>query len=353
MKRIELSIVIPTFNEEVSLATALASIARQKQIEMEIIVADGDSTDLTSAVLQACPLRKLFLNSAVRNRAEQLNAGAALAKGEYLLFLHADSSFPDEYALRKGVDALRAAASSGNRSYAGHFRLKFGRLATAPSLGFAYYERKASLNRAGCAHGDQGIVLPTELFAAAGPFSTGCPLLAETRFADRLREQGVWLLLPADILTSARRFEAEGLQERQTLNAVIMALGAVGQEQLINGMPNIYREQSRSEYLDIYPLLKLIGQEITVLSRQERRIFWLRIGAYARDNAWQIPFFLDVRREFRTGDVAGDNGWSWLDRYERFCRILPGNRPGAYCAGLVARFWFKSQLFRAGGRGSS
>ena len=349
MRQIELSIIIPTMNEELSLPTALASIARQQQIEIEIIVADGGSTDLTQAVALGHHFQKISFVSTVCDKAEQLNLGATQAVGEYLLFMHADCSFPDDQALRKGVDSLaEAQARSGNKRFAGHFRLKFERNSTAPSLGYTYYERKASLNRPGCAHGDQGILLSRKMFAEHGAFSTSCPLLAETRLADQLREKGQWLLIPADILTSARRFEKEGLKERQILNAVILALDAAGMDQTINGIPQIYWEQSQSKSLEIYPMLLLVREKITALSREERRIFWLRIGVFVRDNAWQIPFFLDVKREYGSNGIIEDSFLYWLDRFERFCSTLICSRPGTYCACLITKIWFKFMLLRVG-----
>jgi hypothetical protein len=153
-------------------------------------------------------------------------------------------------------------------------------------------------------------------------------------------------------MTSARRFEKEGLKERQILNAVIMALCATGMDQMVSKIPNIYREHDKSGRLDIYQILLLVKEEIGALSRGERRSFWSRIGGYVSNNAWQIPFFLDVRREFRADGVARDNSsCRCLDRFDRFYSILTCNKLGACCASIIARIWFKSLLFREGDRG--
>ena len=160
--------------------------------------------------------------------------------------------------MRGAIDYLRQASSaSGGRLFAGHFGLRFRRSSSDHSLAYRYYESKARLNRAGCAHGDQGILIPAEFFRKSGGFDESCGLLAETRFADRLREQGAWLLLPREITTSARRFETEGMKERQTLNAVIMALAAADRYDIVRSLPDLYREQEKSAKLDLQPLFRV------------------------------------------------------------------------------------------------
>jgi hypothetical protein len=296
-------------------------------------------------------LQRIFFINGGCNKAEQLNSGVAKATGEIILFVHADSIFPDNLALRKGIDMLRRAESgSGGKAFAGHFRLRFERNSTAPSLGYTYFEQKARLDRPGCAHGDQGIMLSQKLFAECGPFAVACPLLSETRFADQLREKGQWLLIPADILTSARRFEKEGLRKRQVLNGIIMALGATGMDYLLNRLPDIYREHGQVERLEIHPLLVRLNQEISALSSDERRRFWMRIGNYVSCNAWQILFFLDIRREFRAdGGVGNKLSCGYLDRFDRVCRILACNKLGACCASVISRILFKLLLLRKSG----
>jgi hypothetical protein len=61
-----------------------------------------------------------------------------------------------------------------------------------------------------------------------GGFDETLELLEDNRFAEAVRKEGGWLLLPAEIVTSARRFETEGLAERQTLNALLMNFAAIG-----------------------------------------------------------------------------------------------------------------------------
>src|SRR5512133_2055709 len=110
---IELSIVIPTLNEEQTILATVNNLSAQKELRFEIIISDGGSTDSTCAV----SMKNRLVASTVTGRpgrAIQLNEGATRAKGEFILFLHADCSFSDNCALRKGIDKLRAEGTGPN-----------------------------------------------------------------------------------------------------------------------------------------------------------------------------------------------------------------------------------------------
>jgi rSAM/selenodomain-associated transferase 2 len=340
----ELSIVIPTLNEEHALPGTLSSLASQRACALEIIVSDGGSLDATGRVIAESALPASFITGKP-GRACQLNAGAAVARGEFILFIHADSLFVDEYALRGAIDYLRtAAATGGGKHFAGHFGVRFRRSSTGRSLAYRYYESKARLNRRECAHGDQGILLPTGFFRKSGGFDTSCELLAETRFADQLRTQGAWLLLPQEIATSARRFEKEGLKERQTLNAVIMALAAADRYDLIQRLPELYPEQQKSAQLDLQPLFRLIAESLSVLPREKQADFWERIGGYVCENAWQLAFFVDVATGFLTkkDHVPGRN--RFLEMYDRFFSGVVSTKGSGRIAAAASRAWLRQML---------
>jgi glycosyltransferase involved in cell wall biosynthesis len=329
----ELSIVIPTLNEAAALPEALASIVRQRDIAMEVVIADGGSTDGTCSLAAAAALPAKIVPGRP-GRCRQLNAGVAAASGEFILCLHADSILPDSMAFRMSVDFLRDAGK--DRPMAGHFRISFRRSSSVPSLGFRYYERKALLDRRGCSHGDQGILIPAELLRRNGGFDESCPLLAETRFADRLRESGSWLLLPAEISSSARRFEREGLKERQTLNAVIMALAECGREDILAAIPTLYRLHGETGKLRLRETFRKITALTGALPVAERAGFWERVGHYACSNAWQVPFFGDVL--LNSCYCRGDDT-PLLNLYDRHLQRLCTFRPAARLAALAARCW--------------
>jgi len=340
MKRPELSVVIPTLNEVTTIRQTLDSLALQEEAAMEVIVVDGGSTDATLQAVAGSGLAARIISSRA-GRSRQLNAGAANAGGEFLLFLHADSSFPDPLALRRGVDELRHAAADGAAVKAGRFSLSFGDKTSGPSFGYRYMERKARFNRPGCSHGDQGFLLPTALFDLAGPFSEECDLLAQTRFADRMIGKGGWLLLTPEIVTSARRFEAEGLWRRQTLNAVIMACGAAGMDRFLDDLPAIYRQHSDCGRLDIRLILGKLKQLIDELPPAQRKFFWRDVGNHVRENAWQAAFFLDLLLEDCFHGTGRKKRSPILACYDDRIFHLLDSRGGEFMARMLVRGLFQ------------
>ena len=86
-----ISVIIPTYNEERALPATLRHLAQQEG-DHEVIVVDGGSTDGTRALLEQDPTIQVAM--APKGRASQMNAGAKLAQGHWLLFLHADTILP-------------------------------------------------------------------------------------------------------------------------------------------------------------------------------------------------------------------------------------------------------------------
>jgi len=335
--KIELSIVIPTLNEEGSILRTLEDLSAQKDLQLEVIISDGGSFDNTCAEAMKSRLAVSTITGR-KGRAAQLNAGATKVKGEFILFLHADCSFSDDYALRKGIEAIRARRlEADGKPCAGHFCLNFKRSTYKPSIAYSFFETKARIDREGCAHGDQGILISADHFRQTGGFDEENRILAETRFADRLRCNGEWLLLPAGITTSARRFEEEGLKERQTLNAVIMALGAAGREDFLARIPELYRDGRQDSRLDIKGLLTRIIAMTSALSEHEQSEFWENIGLYMGKNAWQLALFLDEITKF-FGVSAGKNANSlFLANYERYLENIFCSRFSAILAATACR----------------
>ena len=98
-----LSIVIPTLNEAKTLPLLAADLVAQREITLEVLVGDGGSSDATQSVVEAAGWRFV---AAPRGRGAQMNAAARLARGDLLLFLHADSRLPDSLLLGRAVAEL-------------------------------------------------------------------------------------------------------------------------------------------------------------------------------------------------------------------------------------------------------
>jgi rSAM/selenodomain-associated transferase 2 len=343
--RPELSVIVPLYNESGTVETLFRTLAEQLEVRFELIVCDGGSTDASVTTVRSLAASAPFpvtLAACEKGRGLQLNAGAAASRGATLLFLHADSLFADRHALRNGLDALAAAISaSGNDRLAGHFTLRFARSSATPSWGYHFYECKARLHRSGCIHGDQGLLLRRTFFNAVGPFDASLPILEDTRLAETISRKGKWLLLPAEILTSARRFELEGMAERQTLNAIIFNFAAIGRDDFLREIPQLYDCQDRSRSLRLAPFFRRFRQLIRALPRRERLGLWYSTGAYVRDNAWQLAFALDARRSFRRGTPPIEGSAAFLACYDRYLDRLTDHAPGRLAAALLVRLWFE------------
>jgi rSAM/selenodomain-associated transferase 2 len=341
---LELTIIVPTFNEESTLPTLLSCLAAQQGVDFELIVADGGSIDGTREILANATASfgfPLTLLQCRPGRGAQLNAGARLARGETLLFLHADSAFPDHHALADGLFFLNEEiARRGSAALAGHFALRFSDTGPKHPAGYAYYESKARLDRPGCIHGDQGFMLRRAFFRQVGPFDASLPFLEDERFAGTLSGQGQWVLLPAEILTSARRFVTEGLFRRQLLNALVLNALAIGWDDFLREAPGLYALQDQAGPIDLRPFLRHIKKMLNEMSRTEARRTWYRSAAYARDNGWQLLLALDVWRGRRGDPAFRGERTPLLDRWERWYDRLTDHAGGRLlvAAGLWSVF---------------
>lgn len=208
---LRLSVIIPALDEEAAIAAAVRSGVR---MGAEVIVADGGSVDRTVACAEAAGARVV---KAERGRGPQMNAGAAAAGGEVLLFLHADSELAPDAG-----DLVRRAFSAGGVE-AATFRLRFD--GTSPLLRF--YEWCARLESPLTRFGDACIVVRAGLFREVGGFPPW-ELLEDVDLLRRLRARTRVRTLPADVLTSARRFGARGVIRAQLNNGALLLLFFLG-----------------------------------------------------------------------------------------------------------------------------
>lgn len=325
----EVSIVIPILNEAENLRPLMEGLARQKDARMEVIFSDGGSGDGTPARARKLG-EELSLEVDVvegpPGRGGQLNRGAARARAKYLLFLHADSTFSDPNALRDGLSAIsEESLAKGSSRVAGKFRLRFHRTEQDQQFGYYFYESKARLLRRECSHGDQGLLLPRSFFDEVGPFDQLFSMLAETRLADRVLDAGRLILLPGEIITSARRFEVEGLRQRQTVNALIMNFAAIKLHLFFRRLPDLYPAQHEARQLKVPLLLREVHRMLGELPLRERLTIWYATGSYVRRNAWQLAFACDAWRNRRRGIPPGSGMTPILDTYDRRIDRLADN----------------------------
>ncbi|HYW80466.1 MAG TPA: TIGR04283 family arsenosugar biosynthesis glycosyltransferase [Thermoguttaceae bacterium] len=193
-----ISVILPTYNEADGLADVLRSVQEADDRNIEMIVADGGSNDATRAIADACGTRVVC---SPKGRSRQMNAGAAVATGRILLFLHADTRLPRGFA----QDVRAALAEPGVA--AGAFDLRID----GASGSLRLIERTARLRAKylQMPYGDQAIFLRTEMFNSLEGFSD-LPIMEDFELVRRLRRRGRIALVDAPVVTSARRWRKLG-----------------------------------------------------------------------------------------------------------------------------------------------
>jgi rSAM/selenodomain-associated transferase 2 len=347
----EISVIVPLLNEAAELPGLLASLAAQEGVTLETILCDGGSADGSQQLCRELGANTTLTVHAIdtpRGRGLQMNAGAAIARGDLLLFLHADSRFDRTDALRTAVSAYREASQKARVPLAARFRLSFRRRDTRPALAYYFYESKARLERADCIRGDQGFLLSRTLFDSLGGFDTALPFLEDIRLVVATAERAEWLLLPAEISTSARRFETEGLYERQVVNAIITDAIATGWTEFFCALPGIYRCNSVSGRLQLFPLLDGIRALLAAKPAAWLRPFWRGTGRHVAGNIWQLFFWLDVHSAFSSDSSPDDVPTPWLHWFQRHLERFTHGWLVETITAAAVWIWFRVLLIRHG-----
>jgi len=191
-----LSIIVPVLNESAILARSLATVVGADGVD-EVIVVDGGSSDDTRAIAAAVGAQLL---TSERGRGLQMNAGAAAATGELLLFLHADTELPLGFA-----QELRRVIEKG--AGWGRFDLRFDQGGLLLGLIAWLISRRSRLTR--CATGDQAIFVRRELFESVGGYTEGL-LFEDVALCRRLKHLAVMGIPQHPVVTSSRRWRRAG-----------------------------------------------------------------------------------------------------------------------------------------------
>ncbi len=192
-----LSIVVPVLDEAAGIETALGALQVLRGHGHEVIVVDGGSLDETPALATRLADRIL---RAPRGRAAQMNAGAAVATGSALLFLHADTRLPDN------ADELVAAALARRNWGRFDVRIDSGRAL----LAVVGWMMNARSRLSGIATGDQAMFVSRAVFERAGGFPA-IALMEDVALSARLKDLGPPACVRAKVTTSARRWERYGV----------------------------------------------------------------------------------------------------------------------------------------------
>ncbi|MFT5483780.1 MAG: rSAM/selenodomain-associated transferase 2 [Halieaceae bacterium] len=192
------SIVIPVLNEAGRLRACLESL-QQFRSQAEIIVVDGHSTD--QSLLDIEPLCDQVLAS-LPGRARQMNQGASIASGDWLLFLHADTRLPD---LPTGVSPQ---LDHPAKHYLwGFFPVAMSNKATRFRVIAWFMNRRSTLT--GVATGDQALYVKHDTYRELSGYADVL-LMEDVEICKRLRQLSPPLIQPVEVISSARRWEQHG-----------------------------------------------------------------------------------------------------------------------------------------------
>jgi rSAM/selenodomain-associated transferase 2 len=208
------SVIIPTLNEETLLPETLRHLRREKP--KEIVVVDGGSSDATVALARQ---QADVVLSGPRGRAVQMNWGAAHARGEFLLFLHADCTL-EEGALQEASTWLQRDWVAG-----GCFQMSIPRRHRLYRSIAACATARVKLT--GIVYGDQGLFVRRDLFEKLGGFPP-IRLMEDVFFSQKLRRHGRIVVARRQIEVSARRWEHAGIVRQTLRNWALTAAALCG-----------------------------------------------------------------------------------------------------------------------------
>jgi len=209
---VKISVVIPTLNERALLPQAVESI--QRKDVLEIIVCDGGSHDGTQSVARNLECRVL---ESTMGRGHQLAAGAKAAKGDLLLFLHADSRLTSR--------CLPQLKSLPDDWHWGCFRHRID----SPEQRFRWIEYGNQLRTRirSLVYGDQTMWVRRQAYERVGGFPK-VPLMEDVRMSEALKQLNRPKILPGPVLISDRHWQRRGVLRTTVRNQLMMGLYRCG-----------------------------------------------------------------------------------------------------------------------------
>lgn len=206
-----MSVIIPTINEEQKISATVGSIVNGAE-KVEVVVVDGGSCDKTVAAAKEAGAKVVQTEA---GRARQLNLGADNAKGEILLFLHADTQLPH------GFYDLVCQAMARDDIAVGAFGLALD--STQKKLALIAWAANLRSRILGLAYGDQGLFMRAAVFKELGGYPD-LLVMEDFAFIRKAKNRGRILTLNASVITSARRWRHLGVIRTTCINQ-LMVLG--------------------------------------------------------------------------------------------------------------------------------
>lgn len=223
-----ISIIIPVFNEENSIAKLLTYLLEisHPSIVKEIIVVDGGSQDKTVEIVKQYP--EITLVQSSKGRAKQMDFGAKRASSEILYFLHCDS-FPPKKFDYEIVNQVQKGYHSGC------FKMKFdsNHIVLKISQWFTQFNHKS------CRGGDQSLFVERNLFEKLNGFNENLTIYEDNEFISRLYKNSKFTVIQKTLLSSARKYRTNGVWTLQFHFFMIHIKYFFGVQQ--NQLVNYYR----------------------------------------------------------------------------------------------------------------
>jgi len=200
-ERVAVSVIVPVLNEAATINELITHVRRVSDIgDVELIVSDGDPQGGTLRAITDTGVIGVFSR---RGRGAQMNAGAAVASGDILLFLHADTFLP------AGAFGKINAAMKDGRYAGGAFDLGIDSQRRALKIVEGAASLRSRVTR--IPYGDQAIFMRRDILNAMGGFKD-IPIMEDVDLMRRLKRSGQNIvIIPRKVRTSPRRWEAEGV----------------------------------------------------------------------------------------------------------------------------------------------
>jgi len=193
------SIIVPVLNERAALPALLQRLLPLQHQGCEILLVDGGSDDGSVSLMEAAGLPVV---RSARGRARQMNAGAVQAKGDVLLFLHADTELPAD-----AVACVQEALSSGSHQW-GRFDVRISGHHWMLRVVATLMNLRSRLT--GIATGDQALFVRRQAFDAVGGFADQ-PLMEDSALSQQLLRLSRPACIARRVTTSGRRWETRGV----------------------------------------------------------------------------------------------------------------------------------------------
>jgi rSAM/selenodomain-associated transferase 2 len=219
----KLSVIIPVFNEEDSIAELVQYLKSANSFDhTEILVVDGGSSDATIEKAEKAGARVII--SPVKGRAAQMNEGARRARGEVFYFLHADTYPPLTY-----VSDIKQQVAKGVK--AGCYRLTFD--LNHPLLRFYSWFTRFDVDL--FRFGDQSLFITREIFVSINGYSDQLIVMEDQDIVRTIKKVTAFKILPSTVKTSARKYQDVGIIKLQFIFTMILVMYYVGfsQEKLV------------------------------------------------------------------------------------------------------------------------